>query len=67
LTHLTPEQQQIISLKFLEGLSNAEVAAVVEKPLGAVKSLQHRGLAALQRLLTPPEREDEPARLEFPA
>lgn len=67
LGYLTPEQQQVISLKFLEGLSNAEVAALVEKPVGAVKSLQHRGLAALQRLLSPSEREDEPARMEFPA
>lgn len=66
LGQLTPEQQQVISLKFLEGLSNAEAAAVLEKPVGAVKSLQHRGLAALQRLMPPPEKEDEPARVESP-
>jgi RNA polymerase sigma-70 factor (ECF subfamily) len=67
LGHLTPEQQQVISLKFLEGFSNVEVAAVMEKPVGAVKSLQHRGLATLQRLLSPSEREDEPARMEYSA
>lgn len=67
LGRLTPEQQQVITLKFLEGLSNAEVAAVVERPVGAVKSLQYRGLAALQRLLSPSEREDERARIEFSA
>lgn len=65
LGHLTPEQQQVVSLKFLEGLSNAEVAAVMEKPVGAVKSLQHRGLVALQRLLSTSEKEDEPTRMEF--
>jgi RNA polymerase sigma-70 factor (ECF subfamily) len=50
---LTPDQQQVISLKFLEGLSNQEVADVLGKPIGAVKSLQHRALAALQRQLAP--------------
>jgi RNA polymerase sigma-70 factor (ECF subfamily) len=53
LQHLTPDQRQVITLKFLEGLSNQEVAAVLEKPVGAVKSLQHRGLAALERQLAP--------------
>jgi RNA polymerase sigma-70 factor (ECF subfamily) len=40
-------------LLFLAGFSNKEVAAVMNKPIGAVKSLQHRGLAALQRQLIP--------------
>lgn len=53
LQHLTPDQQQVIVLKFLEELSTQEVAAVLEKPVGAVKSLQHRALAALRRQLTP--------------
>ena len=53
LQHLTPDQRQVITLKFLEGLSNQEVAVVLDKPVGAVKSLQHRGLAALQRQLAP--------------
>lgn len=50
---LTPEQQQVITLKFLEGFSNGEVAEIMKKPVGAVKSLQHRALNALQRHLTP--------------
>jgi RNA polymerase sigma-70 factor (ECF subfamily) len=53
LQSLTPEQQQVITLKFLEGFSNAEVAGLMNKPIGAVKALQHRGLARLQRLLAP--------------
>jgi DNA-directed RNA polymerase specialized sigma24 family protein len=39
-------------LKFLEGYSNAEVGALMNKPEGAIKSLQHRALAALKRALT---------------
>jgi RNA polymerase sigma-70 factor (ECF subfamily) len=53
LRTLTPDQQQVITLKFLAGFSNAEVAEIMDKPVGAVKSLQHRGLASLQRQLIP--------------
>lgn len=55
LQRLTPEQELVISLKFFEGLTNAEVAEILDKPIGAVKSLQHRALAALQRQLKPGE------------
>ncbi|NQS91116.1 MAG: sigma-70 family RNA polymerase sigma factor [Chloroflexi bacterium] len=48
---ITPEQRQVIVLKFLEGWSSPEIAHSLEKSLGSVKSLQHRGLAALQRIL----------------
>jgi RNA polymerase sigma-70 factor, ECF subfamily len=51
INRLTPEQQQVIVLKFLEGLSNNEIARVIDKPVGAVKALQHRGLATLRDLL----------------
>ncbi|MBP8001706.1 MAG: sigma-70 family RNA polymerase sigma factor [Chloroflexi bacterium] len=50
---LTPIQQEVIALKFLEGWSNEEVATLIERPIGAVKSLQHRALATLQRYLSP--------------
>jgi RNA polymerase sigma-70 factor (ECF subfamily) len=52
LQHLTPDQRQVLVLKFLEEFSNQEIAVVLNKPVGAVKSLQHRALAALQRHLT---------------
>ena len=52
LMQLTPTQRQVIVLKFLEGWSNAEIAKTMKRPVGAVKSLQHRALAALNRLLT---------------
>jgi RNA polymerase sigma-70 factor (ECF subfamily) len=48
---LTPDQQQVVVLKFLEGLSNSEIAVALDKPEGAIKSLQHRALDALRRLL----------------
>jgi RNA polymerase sigma-70 factor (ECF subfamily) len=49
--HLTPYQRQVILLKFFQGLSNEEVAAAVDKPIGSVKALQHRGVGALRRML----------------
>jgi RNA polymerase sigma-70 factor (ECF subfamily) len=51
MSHLTEEQQQVISLRFVAGLSTAEVANVLEKTEGAVRALQHRALASLRRLL----------------
>ena len=48
---LTPKQRSIILLKFVEGLENAEVARILDMPVGAVKSLQHRALDALRRHL----------------
>ena len=51
LAKLTPDQREVISLKFFEGWENAEIAAAVNKPIGAVKSLQHRALASLKRIL----------------
>jgi RNA polymerase sigma-70 factor (ECF subfamily) len=49
---LTPDQRQVVVLKFLEGWSNAEVAESLKKPIGAVKSLQHRALGSLRRILS---------------
>lgn len=51
LIALTPDQRQVIVLKFYEGMTNEEIAVAVGKPVGAVKSLQHRALASLRRVL----------------
>lgn len=51
LSMLTDEQQQVVILKFVDGLSNIEVAQVLGKTEGAIKSLQHRALASLGRVL----------------
>jgi RNA polymerase sigma-70 factor, ECF subfamily len=46
---LSHEQQQVLTLKFVFGFANAEVATILGKTEGAVKSLQHRALASLQK------------------
>ncbi|KPL21972.1 MAG: hypothetical protein AMJ93_08315 [Anaerolineae bacterium SM23_84] len=51
ISQLTDAQGLVITLKFIEGMSNSEVAAVIGKSEGAVKSLQFRGLAALRRFI----------------
>ena len=56
LQSLTPLQQQVIVLRFLEEKSLKEVAQIVERTVGAVKGLQHRGLQTLQHIL---QEEDE--------
>lgn len=53
MTRLTEDQRQVILLKFFEGLANETVARTLGKSIGAVKALQHRGLAALRRILEP--------------
>lgn len=55
LLRLTPEQRQVIILKYLDGWKNEEIAKVLEKRVGAVKALQHRALNALRRLLVSEE------------
>src|SRR3954447_20102814 len=46
---LSPEQQQVLTLKFVFSFGNGEVASILGKTEGAVKSLQHRALASLQK------------------
>jgi RNA polymerase sigma-70 factor (ECF subfamily) len=58
MNHLTADQQEVIALKFLQGLTNDEIAHITRKSVGAVKALQHRALAALRRQLVPSLEED---------
>lgn len=51
LLRLTPDQRQVILLRYVEGWELEEVARAVRKPVGAVKALQHRAIARLRRLL----------------
>ena len=51
IDRLSPEQRQVLTLKFLFGFGNAETAGILGKSEGAVKSLQHRALASLEKQL----------------
>ncbi|NTW01234.1 MAG: sigma-70 family RNA polymerase sigma factor [Oscillochloris sp.] len=51
IEQLTPDQREVILLRFIEERSNAEVAALTGRSEGAVKVMQHRALGALARLL----------------
>lgn len=49
---LTPEQQEVVYLRFLQGLQTAEVAMITGRTEGAVKALQLRALRVLSKNLT---------------
>ena len=51
LKHLTDEQRQVIVLKFIQGFDNRSIGKIMGRSEGAIKSLQHRALGALRRLL----------------
>lgn len=51
LKHLTDEQRQVIVLKFIQGFDNSSVGQIMKRSEGAIKSLQHRALGSLRRLL----------------
>ena len=48
---LSPEHQQMIVLRFVEGLSHAEVAQITGKSEGAMRVVQYRALQALAKML----------------
>ena len=48
---LNSEQQECIALRFLQGLSVSETAAVMGKREGAIKALQHRAVRRLATLV----------------
>lgn len=51
MRRLTAEQRQAVVLRYLEGWDNEEVARAMDRPVGAVKALQQRGISALRRML----------------
>jgi RNA polymerase sigma-70 factor (ECF subfamily) len=52
IDQLSPEQQQVLTLKFVFNFPNAEVATILGKTEGAIKSLQHRALVSLEKQIT---------------
>jgi RNA polymerase sigma-70 factor, ECF subfamily len=51
IRRMPDERQQLLILKFSEGLSNTEIAAAMGRTEGAIKSLYHRTLLALRQEL----------------
>jgi RNA polymerase sigma-70 factor (ECF subfamily) len=54
LSQLTPEQREIVVLRFVADLSLEDVAKLTKRRAGAVKALQHRALSQLARILSGP-------------
>jgi RNA polymerase sigma-70 factor, ECF subfamily len=48
IRRLPPERQNLLILKFVENMSNAEIGAIMGRSEGAVKSLYHRTLLSLR-------------------
>jgi RNA polymerase sigma-70 factor (ECF subfamily) len=48
---LTADQQNVLALRFSQGYSLEETASLMKKNVNAIKALQFRALAALQRKL----------------
>ena len=48
IRRLPEERQQLLTLKFVDGLSNVEIGEIMDRTEGAIKSLYHRTLIALR-------------------
>lgn len=51
ITQLRPQHQQVVTMRFLDNLSNRDIALALGKSEGAVRVIQHRALAELRRIL----------------
>jgi RNA polymerase sigma-70 factor (ECF subfamily) len=51
IRNLPEERQQLLILKFIDRLSNAEIGEIMDRTEGAIKSLYHRTLIALREQL----------------
>jgi RNA polymerase sigma-70 factor, ECF subfamily len=60
IQRLTPEQQQVITMRFIDNLEVEEIARLTRRRPGAIHSMQHRALASLYRFLL--EQEEVQAR-----
>lgn len=52
LKYLTDEQRQVIVLKFIDDFDNPSIARILGRSEGAIKSLQHRALHSLRRIMS---------------
>ena len=51
MEQLTDEQKEFVVLKFLQGLSNEDTGAIMNRNAGALRALQFRALSALRDIL----------------
>lgn len=51
LAQLTPDQREVVVLRFVADLPLADVAKITHRRIGAVKAMQHRALEVLQQRL----------------
>jgi RNA polymerase sigma-70 factor, ECF subfamily len=51
IQRLTPEQQQVITMRFIDNFDVEEIARLTRRRSGAIHSMQHRALASLYRFL----------------
>jgi RNA polymerase sigma-70 factor (ECF subfamily) len=49
IRHLPADRQQLLILKFVEKMSNAEIGQIIGRSEGAIKSLYHRTLVSLRK------------------
>jgi RNA polymerase sigma-70 factor, ECF subfamily len=52
ITELPDEQQQVVLLRFIEGLGHSEVAQILNKSEGACRGMQYRALVSLKKILS---------------
>lgn len=51
IDQLNEEQRQLVVLKFIEGVSNREIAAILNKKEDAVRAMQYRALKQLRKIM----------------
>jgi RNA polymerase sigma-70 factor (ECF subfamily) len=59
IRRLPADRQELLSLKFVDRLSNAEIGAIMGRSEGAVKSLYHRTLLSLREDLTSADNQED--------
>jgi RNA polymerase sigma-70 factor (ECF subfamily) len=65
ISRLPADRQELLMLKYIERLSNAEIGEVMGRSEGAVKSLYHRTLLSLREELAGPKSETPSRRRPF--
>ncbi len=51
ITELSPDQQDVLIMRFVEDMEHKEIAAALDKSEGAVRILQHRAIQQLKKLI----------------